>query len=94
MSPLSFKTPLDCPKLKKPPGLNIAPTVIYYQNVCSKTSHYENPATPIGFLYPLKDYNMNLQPTLLYKITIFYSYTILLETIPRGAKDYDYPKAN
>ena len=46
------------------------------------------------FLYPLKDYNMNLQPTLLCKITIPYSYTILLETIPRGAKDYDYPKAN
>ena len=48
----------------------------------------------IHFIYPLKDYNMNLQPTLLYKITILYSYTILLETIPRGAKDYDYPKAN
>ena len=48
----------------------------------------------IFFLYPLKDYIMNLQPTLLYKITIPYSYTILLETIPRGAKDYDYPKAN
>ena len=46
------------------------------------------------FLYPLKDYIMNLQPTLLYKITIPYSYTILLETIPRGAKDYDYPEAN
>ena len=41
-----------------------------------------------NFLYPLKDYNMNLQPTLLYKITVPYSYTILLETIPRGAKDY------
>ena len=47
-----------------------------------------------SFLYPLKDYNMNLQPTLLCKITIAYSYTILLETIPRGAKDYDYPEAN
>ena len=45
------------------------------------------------FLYPLKDYDMNLQPTLLYKITIPYSYTAikLLETIPRGAQDYDYP---
>ena len=50
--------------------------------------------TVFFLLYPLKDYNMNLQPTLLYKITILYSYTILLETIPRGAKDYDYPEAN
>ena len=34
---------------------------------------------------------MNLQPTLPYEII---SFTILLETITQGAKDYDYPKAN
>ena len=45
-----------------------------------------------GFLYPVKDYNINLLAALLYKITILYSYTIILERyaemnrlwLPRG----------
>ena len=44
------------------------------------------------FLYPLKDYNMNLQSTLLYKITILDSYTILLERYPEEQKAMTTPR--
>ena len=43
----------------------------------------------IFFIYPLKDYETDLQATLLYKITIQLYNTTL--TIPRGAESYDYP---
>ena len=42
-------------------------------------------------IYPLKSNNANLQPIPLYKITIQYSYTILLETIPEKQKTITTP---
>ena len=43
------------------------------------------------FIYPLKDYNINLQATLLHKISMLDSYKILLEQYPEEQKTMTTP---